>query len=335
MQAPTHSELICALQSILDDLQDGKAVQTSDLLNKVFTCFAPEALAGDPDIKPSDFASILASLDTSDIPTFAAALKAAKAGSLSWLGFKIVTDPSVVLDSTDSSAWNFNGPGQGSANTQHAIFFIDSEKEIITARPFSPRDIRQAKDITSGPHMHNRQYAGVAWTSLCLEPVSRVIMLGCGDVSVQLESIAQACGFATIAVDDDAEYLNELRFPLSQHILLESFGDTAPLDAILLEQPLNQYDYICVLTRGHMHDTESIVWAVQTQAGYIGMMGNPMKNAMVYEKASERGIAAELLKADRLHAPIGIALGDKSPAGLAVSIVAELLKIRSDRRSQS
>jgi xanthine/CO dehydrogenase XdhC/CoxF family maturation factor len=65
------------------------------------------------------------------------------------------------------------------------------------------------------------------------------------------------------------------------------------------------------------------------------MMGNPMKNERVFELATAAGISPDQLSGERMHAPIGIPLGDKTPVGLAVSIMAEIIKVKYDRTHQN
>jgi len=327
---PTPAQLTDAIQAIITDLAAGQKVLPTQEIQRAFYCFAPQALADDPDISPDDLAAVLAQLTSADIPVFQSALDAIASNRQAWLAFKIVTDPSLALDSTDNSGWNFNGPGQGSADALPAVFFTTAGKEVACSRPFSDRDRKQALDITRGPHMHNRQYAGVAWTSIALEPSGRVLMLGAGDVSVQLEKLALLCDFAPVVADYDPEYLNEARFPGSQRVLLEAFSQTGPLEAL----QVNKHDYVCILTRGHMYDTEAIVWALGTAAGYIGMMGNPMKNERVLELAQQAGVPEADIGAERLHAPIGFKFGGKTPPELAVRIVAQLIQVRNDRRTK-
>ena len=331
MNKPTQATLKSVLEQMVTVLEAGQTLELSDVMRQTFYCFSPEALAGDPDIKVSDLDNIIAQLSAADIPTLKAAQSAIAEGRQAWLGFKIVTNPAVVLDSVDTSAWNFNGPGQGSSDDRPGLFFCTSDRQVVFGREFSPRDRRQMLDITRGPHMHNRQYAGVAWTSIALEPQGRIIMLGAGDVSVALQKIAQLCDFDTVVVDDDAEYLNEQRFPLSRRELLPSW-DIGDLATTLAKLAVNEHDYLCVITRGHSYDTEALFWAVSTQAAYIGMMGNPMKNERVFALAAEAGAAPELFCAERIHAPIGFKLGGKTPPELAVSIIMQIIQVRNDRR---
>jgi len=308
------------IRHMIDALKAGRTPQVAphDL-----PCFDPGALKGNPAVAPAYLDTILASLNASDIPTLEFALERIGSDEPAWLGFKIVTDPAVVLDSVDTKVVNLNGKGEGSADAQPGIFVATEDKQIVFARPFSKRDEFQMLDITRGPHMHNEQYAGVAWLSLKLEDTGRVFIFGAGEVAHYIERMAADTDFETIAIDYDAAYLNEQRLPLSQRILIDSFERIPNLG-------ITAKDYVLVLTRGHMFDPEVLVYGIKANAHYVGMMGCLEKNGRVFDFAQQQDITREQLEAT--HTPIGLKFGAKTPAELALCIVAELVQVRYENR---
>ncbi|MDD2363910.1 MAG: XdhC family protein, partial [Eubacteriales bacterium] len=80
-------------------------------------------------------------------------------------------------------------------------------------------------------------------------------------------------------------------------------------------------------TRGHANDLEVQAQALKTPARYIGVIGSKKKTKIVRDRLLERGFTEEDL--DRITAPIGLNIGGKSPAEIAVSITAQLIQIRS------
>jgi xanthine dehydrogenase accessory factor len=69
--------------------------------------------------------------------------------------------------------------------------------------------------------------------------------------------------------------------------------------------------------------------AVWTKAKYIGMIGSRRKIALMWKRFEERGIPRSLL--DAVHAPIGIEIHADTPEEIAISVVAELIKVRRER----
>jgi len=176
--------------------------------------------------------------------------------------------------------------------------------------------------------MHNEQFDGLTWVSVPLFDQVRVVLLGASDAAAEVAALADHVGFHVVAVDYDPAYLNEERFPAAERVLLHggNFDELANL-------PGDAGDYVCVLTRGHMFDPEGCVWAVQAGARYIGMMGCAGKNSTVHDLVIGAGVTEE--DWGRIKRPIGLKFGAKTPAELAIAIVAELVDVRyRDRYSQ-
>lgn len=263
-------------------------------------------------------------LGEGDIATFERALKAIDAGELAWLGFKIVYDAEAATSNVDNDVTKKYGD-TGSADGLPLVFFCNDAKEIVASREPSARDMFQMKDVTRGPSMHNEQFDGLVWASVALFSPIKVWLLGASDVACELEKLAQHVGFQTVVVDYDTSYINESRFPLSERILLsgDTFDDLAKYDA-------NPEDYVCVLTRGHMFDPDGCLWATSHGVHYVGMMGCAGKNNTVYDLVTSRGMTDD--QWESIKRPIGLKFGAKTPAELAIAIVAELIDVRYRQR---
>jgi xanthine dehydrogenase accessory factor len=325
MKHGSESGLGAVCERMVTALQAG---QTPRIDPEDIPCFMASALAGDPCVRPESLAEVLASLSEADIPTLVRAREAINANAQAWLGFKIITDPLAALDSEDTDVVAVRGQGRGSADGRPGLFLVldpttvRQDAEVVFGRPFSDRDRFQMLDITRGPQMHDEQYAGVAWKSVPLFRETRLFLMGAGTVAAEVEHLACRVGFRTLVVDFDPAYLNAARFPFSDRILIDTF-DAIP------DLGIGEEDFVCVLTRGHMHDPQALAHGVQAGAAYVGMMGHPRKNERVFALAGRMGADPAALKAT--HTPIGLKFGAKSPAELAVSVVAELIQVRQDR----
>ena len=72
---------------------------------------------------------------------------------------------------------------------------------------------------------------------------------------------------------------------------------------------------------------------IGSPAAYIGMIGSLRKRAAVYDKLKADGITDEQLA--RVHAPIGLEIGAETPEEIAVSILAEVIKVRAESKRKS
>lgn len=309
------------LENIAADLRAGRTVELSV---EDFPCFSAQALAGNAHVSPDDLGKLAATLTAADAPVFERAARAMDEGDLAWLGFKIVWDAAAAQANTDNEVTKKYGD-VGSADGQGAVFFCNDAKEIVSARTPSPRDVFQMKDVTRGPSMHNEQFEGLTWLSVPLFDQVRVWLLGASDAAAEVSALAAHVGFAVTAVDYDPAYLSPERFPDATRVLLEG-GNFDGL-ASLTPAP---GDYVCVLTRGHMFDPDSCAWAVRHGVHYVGMMGCKGKNSTVHDLVIARGATEE--QWERIKRPIGLKFGAKTPAELAIAIVAELVDVRYRQR---
>ena len=305
----------------IDALDAGK---TPVFTTEDVPAFDEEATRGNEHVSPASLDAIMGSLTRADIPTLERAVRAIDEGDLAWLGFKVVYDPALAVNNVDNAVTKKYGD-VGSADGDPLLFFCNDAKEIICSRPVSDRDVFQMKDVTRGPSMHNEQFEGLTWASVALFDPVRVWLLGASDVAVELAKLATHVGFDVTVVDNDAAYLNERRFPGVERILL-STEDFSALDGYAASPA----DYVCVLTRGHMYDPECCIWAERCNAHYVGMMGCAGKNGTVYEIVRAAGLTEK--QWEHVKRPIGLKFGAKTPAELAIAIVAELIDVRYIQR---
>ncbi|MBI4679144.1 MAG: XdhC family protein [Elusimicrobia bacterium] len=149
----------------------------------------------------------------------------------------------------------------------------------------------------------------------------QVLILGAGHVGEAVAAVCATAGLATIAADDRPEFANQERFPRSRVILAD------PRRAVV-KAGVDAKTFVVIVTRGHELDRECLEAALKTPARYIGMIGSKNKVAETVRAARRR-----LPKADfsRVYSPVGLDLGGKSPGEIAVSIVAEILKVHYGR----
>jgi xanthine dehydrogenase accessory factor len=160
-------------------------------------------------------------------------------------------------------------------------------------------------------------------TDTVVEPLavfSNLYIFGAGHVSQFLSKVAKLVDFNVTVIDDREEFANRERFPEADTIIVEDF-----------EKVFNILDFttnssIVIVTRGHSHDALVLEKSVEQPTRYIGMIGSKRKVHMVLDYLSEKGVKKEILES--IHAPIGIDINSETPQEIAISIVAELIKVR-------
>ena len=252
-------------------------------------------------------------LGPDDQPVIERALQALQNNEVAWLGFKRVLDADACVKPTGDERFP-----TGSATAEPFVYFANAEGELVCGHDYNDRDRFQMLDVTRGPSMHTDQFAGLDWVSAPLKARVRVVIFGACEVARHLANFCHAVDFDTAVLDCDPTFLNEERFPTSQLV----FVDFNALDPALVGPD----DFACVLTRNHTYDVEALACALQANPAYVGMIGHPDKIKNNYETLKAQGASDEAIA--RVHAPIGIKCGGRTPAEIAVSIVAQLIQER-------
>lgn len=152
-----------------------------------------------------------------------------------------------------------------------------------------------------------------------LSPHFKLLLLGAGDVARYVAELALALEYDVTLCDPRPKYI--------QNWHVEGVNTTSRLpDDVVREQFNNPYSGIIALAHDPRVDDMALMEGLKTQAFYIGAMGSDRTSAKRRERLPELGLSqAEI---ERLHAPIGLQIGSKTPAEIAISIMAEVTAIR-------
>jgi xanthine dehydrogenase accessory factor len=164
-----------------------------------------------------------------------------------------------------------------------------------------------------------------AWFVDPILPPERLVIYGAGHIATALCALAGQCDFSVTVIDDRSSYANAERLPTADEILVENPEDAAA------RLPMDERTYVCVVTRGHRNDARVLRHIVAKPAAYIGMIGSRRKVAVLREQFLEESICTEA-QFDRVKSPMGLDIGSETVVEIAVSILAELLKVRAERR---
>lgn len=153
----------------------------------------------------------------------------------------------------------------------------------------------------------------------------RVFIFGGGHVAQALVPVLASVDFRCVIVEDRAEFCRKELFPNAQSVLLltEKEWNTA--------LHVTSKDCICIMTRGHKNDLACQAFALETQAGYIGVIGSRRKIASV--NAQLRAMGYDDVQIARIVTPIGLEIGAVTPAEIAISIAAQMIAHRAAARN--
>lgn len=147
-----------------------------------------------------------------------------------------------------------------------------------------------------------------------------LIIAGGGHIAVPLARMGSMLGFRVVILDDRPQFANRDRFPVADEVLASDFGEA------LGSYPLDDQTYVAIMTRGHSHDMECLLQVIEAPVAYIGMIGSRRRVRGVLDLVREQGYSEDLL--ERVHAPIGLDIGARTPEEIALSVMAEVVKAR-------
>jgi xanthine dehydrogenase accessory factor len=204
-------------------------------------------------------------------------------------------------------------------NESHLSFVLANEKGVSASLGETPAEIKAlCKNRPVCIEQNN-----IRWFA---EPLTAgiVYVFGGGHVAQKLVPLLCDLDFRCVLFDDREEFTKSELFPNALNIIKGDFSHIA--DSINLEKN----DYAVILTRGHQWDYEAEAFALRSPAAYIGVIGSKAKHDFVRRRLLDAGFPEEALHAARVHAPIGVAIKSETPAEVAVSIAAELVRVRAE-----
>jgi xanthine dehydrogenase accessory factor len=154
-----------------------------------------------------------------------------------------------------------------------------------------------------------------------LRPAPRLVIVGGVHIAIALVSLAKTLGFRTVLVDPREAFGNAKRFPHADEIV-----NDWP-DAALARLGPDSSTAIAVLTHDPKLDDPALLAALPSPAFYVGALGSKRTQEKRRARLTETGIAPAALA--RLHGPIGLPLGGRSPEEIAVAILAEIVATRN------
>ena len=152
----------------------------------------------------------------------------------------------------------------------------------------------------------------------------QVVIVGAGHVGQALATLCHFVAFKTIIIDDRPEFASWERFPTAGDILVQS-----SLADCFSNVTITGDCYVVIVTRGHAFDQAVLSQSLRTPAGYIGMIASKAKRDTIYKSLLSEGITMEAIK--RVRSPIGLSIGAQTPEEIAISIVAEMISVRSQQ----
>jgi xanthine dehydrogenase accessory factor len=181
----------------------------------------------------------------------------------------------------------------------------------------------QLQDATRGQMM---QFDGSVLTTV-FGPKWRLLLIGAGQLSQAVAQVAQMLDFEVLVCDPRDEYVTTLRMDGVTRVM------GMPDDAVRALAP-DAHTAIVALTHDPKLDDMALLEALGSDAFYVGALGSRRNQAARKQRLAEHfDVPPEALA--RLHGPVGLSIGAKTPAEIAVSITAQIVQVKNAAPSGS
>jgi xanthine dehydrogenase accessory factor len=156
---------------------------------------------------------------------------------------------------------------------------------------------------------------GQDWFLEVHNPQLELVVVGAAHIAQPLTRMALLCDYAVRVIDPRTSFATPARFP--DVSITHDWPDEA-----LAKQPLGARSALVALTHDPKVDDPALAAALRSNAFYIGALGSRKSHAGRLERLKRQGYDDAALA--RIHGPVGLAIGARSPAEIAISILAEI-----------
>jgi CTP:molybdopterin cytidylyltransferase MocA/xanthine/CO dehydrogenase XdhC/CoxF family maturation factor len=149
-----------------------------------------------------------------------------------------------------------------------------------------------------------------------------IVIVGAVHIAQALAALAVPAGYKVRVIDPRTAYATQERFP-------GIAPERAWPDEALTQHPLTPHSALVALAHDPKLDDMALAMALRSQAFYVGALGSARTHARRLTRLAALGFSqAEL---SRIHGPVGLAIGARSPAEIAIAILAELVMLRRQK----
>lgn len=156
-----------------------------------------------------------------------------------------------------------------------------------------------------------------------LAPPETVVIYGASQVAMSLALYARELGMRTVIVDGRERMATRARFPLVDEIYVGMPSEFAE------QTRATRRTYIVLLAHDYKYELPVLREVLRSDAAYVGMLGSRRRGESIRTMLKEDGLTAA--EVGRLRTPIGLAIGAKSAAEIALAIAAEIVAQREGR----
>lgn len=199
--------------------------------------------------------------------------------------------------------------------------WLESVRNALDSRQVTQRFVDRVRGDTNV--MRGGRYSELEFSEVqlaqCFGPRQRMLLIGAGQLAASVAELALGLDYDVLVCDPRQDARSGWRGPALP--LLSDMPD----DAVRAHAD-DPESVVITLTHDPRIDDMALMEALESKAWYVGALGSLRTTLQRKERLSALGVPAHCI--DRLHAPVGLDIGSKTPPEIAVSIIAELIRLR-------
>ena len=158
-----------------------------------------------------------------------------------------------------------------------------------------------------------------------ITPPVTLLIVGAGQIAMSLTRLARELEMRTVVIDGRERYATSERFPDADDIRIGMPSE------IVAEFELNRRAAVVLLAHDYKYELPVLRHVLRQPAGYIGLLGSRKRGAAIRQILTDEGYTADELA--RIHTPIGLDLGGKGSADVALAVLAEIVAVNNGKRA--
>lgn len=200
---------------------------------------------------------------------------------------------------------------------------IESVKKI---QPYDNPNVAQVRNSIQSSIQHKNEVFendGVLWWKQVFAKKSQLIIVGAAHITVDLVQLAHLFDFETIVIDPRGIFSEKTNFSTLPNQLFSDWPDE-----VLPNFDLDNHTYAVLLTHDPKIDDQALHRLLKSDVAYVGALGSKKTHEKRVKRLQDAGFPATDI--EKIHAPIGLDIHAKSAKEIALSIMAELIKIKNE-----
>jgi len=197
---------------------------------------------------------------------------------------------------------------------------LDSGEQRLLEPARSPEDALAdaARDAIRADRSQAVEHGGRTYFLQVFNPPLRLVVIGAVHVAQALIPMARMAGYDVIVVDPRRTFATAERFP-------DAALDTRWPDEALQALAPDPRTAVVTLSHDPKIDDPALRAALSSDVFYVGALGSRRTHAKRLDRLAGQGLSDAQL--ERIHAPVGLDIGARSPAEIAISVMAEMTRV--------